>query len=282
MIALSSTSRPSTSIDDIQQRLVEDVRIARRHYLADIANHRGLGDPAIAHFLSRLKRSRLAVSLGESVPTIFCNLLQTSGRNAARFTEAWMYLYHHSLLVDDMSDGHAETTGQNASTAAYLLDRALDLWKSCGGFTGEMIDVFLNYYEEQIAAGEQPIGAHHAIGHRGALVKYFVSVLTVHRSGRLLSSAEERGIEAILGGFQILDDVTDRHEDQSANTNFVDLRIAGKRAANLLSEGLDLVQAEESSDLARFVGNYIERIHEAVSRPSCVPGNRPSLPMASN
>jgi len=295
--AFSHSRREPGSIDDIQRKLAEDVQIARRLYIADISERAGLGIAAVANFRARLRRSRLPISLGESVPTIFANLRPVAPRDAARLSHAWMYLYHHLLLVDDITDGQAKADDSTASMAARLLDRALELWRSCGGLTGSLDSVFTQYYREQIAAGEQPVGAEDYLGRRGALVKYFAAVLTSHSQGRMLSSTEEHGMEAILAGFQILDDVTDRQEDgrsasataladssrSTSDGDLAPLKIIGERAARLLSEGVELMVAHENSYLARFVWDFVVKINDAVSQREVLVGRSDAaLPLASN
>lgn len=285
------------SIVDIHQRLAGDVYDARRNYINDAAGRPGLGIPVVAHLRVRLRRSRLPVSLGESVPTIFGDLLQIRGQHANRYALAWMYLYHHSLLVDDLTDGHADSDTSNASTAAYLLDRALQLWSSCGGLTGSLVTAFERYYAEQMTAGAEPVGAVDSLGRRGALVKYFATVVTTETQGRLLSENEERGVESILAGFQLLDDVTDYEEDRprdradqdcptredAARDELRCVRVAGERSALLLNDGLGLIAAPDTSDLARFVGNYIDRIRDGLDRAARKEGDgQPLLPLASN
>jgi hypothetical protein len=279
----------STGSADLAHRLFEEVSQARRSYalaLVEGGEFAGLG-----HYRQRLARSATHITLGEAAPYLFLQNYATNDVPYQKVTEAWLLLYHHALVVDDLADGHAQNSPATRDMAARLLERALNAWggRDLDGLSGQLGIAFTRFYEEQMRAGRSPIGDVASLGHRAALVKYLAMILKVHCSGQLLDETEERAIECLLAGFQILDDVTDRAEDghESGEPPQEELvAVVGDRASHLLRTGLINLAVPEHSDLRIFVERYADAVDAAVRtirRPRLHPADRrTALPVASN
>lgn len=229
--------------------------------------------------------------LGEAAPYLFWDRYASSDVPYEKVTDAWLLLYHHALLVDDLMDGHTDNSPATRDIAARLLQKALGAWggRDLDGLSGQLGVAFARFYEEQMRAGRTPIGDAASLGHRAALVKYLVSILKVHSAGKLLDGNEERAIECLLAGFQILDDVTDITEDRyepSGPLHEELVIVAGDQASRLLRTGLTNWAVPEHADLRTFVEQYANAVDVAVRmlrRPRVLPADRrPTLPVASN
>ncbi|HSY49521.1 MAG TPA: hypothetical protein VLC46_11965 [Thermoanaerobaculia bacterium] len=278
---------------NLARRLVTAASSARQRYMAEVASDGQLGLPAVLNYRQRMKRSGLGFTLGEAAPLVFWQLYPIPGRSVEALAHAWAYLYHHALVLDDLTDGDLSDTRAHHSLSAALLDRSMIVWhETMDGFAGGLDSAFGRYYAEQIAAGNSPVGDAESLGHRSALVKYLLAVLLAHGTGEIITRTHEEAVESLLAGFQILDDVTDRQEDRAhgAASILVDEEpvITGGRAAALLRRGLALLAAPDSAHIAIFVNGYIRAIDDAVGRfmPETSGTRRPGqiiiLPKASN
>lgn len=294
-VRVSYSGRLDGSLTDIHQSLARGVWTARRNHFRELAQDSRCGLLAVGHYRDRSRRSQRSVTLGESVPTIFGELLHIDQAASERFAAAWMYLYHHALLVDDITDGHVDVRSPLVAMVERTYSQALERWRACDGLSGELEGLFARYYAEQMWAGAQPIGAEESLGRRAALTKFYVAVLSSYRLGRTLLPHEEAGLETICAGFQILDDVTDRAEDTTAERAQMPTRLLGlagdrcarrlywegTRAATLLTTGVELLEVARESYLARFVLDYGLRIEHAL-RSSRGKRGEIALPRAAN
>lgn len=273
---------------NLQTRLAAAIAQARQCHFAALIEDRDFA--ALRHYRERLGRSGTSIMLGEAVPYLFSEGYPSNDMPYEKATKAWFLLYHHALVVDDLTDGHVEDSPATRALAARLLEKTLGAWRDydLGGMRNGLREVFDRYYAEQVRAGRSPIGDAASLGHRGALVKYFVAVFKMHATGTLLNGTEERAIESLLAGFQILDDVTDCVEDgrERSSSHHESVITAGEQASEYLRRGLTLLAVPESADLRIFVEQYADAVDAAVKavrqpqRRSREP--RTALPLASN
>lgn len=252
-------------------RLTHSALATRREYLALLETLRSIqAVHAIAHYQGRLRRSVLPVPLGEFVPSLLKPLFLSPCSIDKSLDLAWFFLYHHSLLTDDIEDGHVQPSGTLAATNAFLLDQATARWHALASTgTDVLAPLFDRYYREQMEAGRDVVGSPRSIGKRGALVKFFVAILAWVAENRTPTPSEEYGIERLLAGFQILDDAADHDEDRHAQSTSAPQstesnRNAGMRAVAHFQSGLDHLSVQPTSALALFVGDFQQRTAAAI------------------
>lgn len=182
----------------------------------------------VSHREDRFERACGRPMLGEYAIDIFSDLLHLGEASKARAEIPWLLLYEHALLIDDLLDGPSKQCGYDLILSQVLLDKAHRAISTLVGDGDIVLRLFERYRMESWTAmiqemewsqgKREEVGSEEALllqGRKSALAKFCATLLRYADRGEILTQEQERGIDALCSGIQLLDDLADCHEDHS-------------------------------------------------------------------
>lgn len=224
----------TTLAQSLPGELLHRLEETRQSYLTQMRKYSGVSSSwGTEYYRRRLGRAEGGVALGELAPFLLQQIFDVKNEALTRVLPAWLPLYHHALMLDDFWDGDLiEERARVSVVASTLLKESMESWARVGLNTSGDWMYFRQVYREHMSSGQRSPASVEALGKRSALVKVLANALCSIGKGRSLEPAEERGIELLAAGFQLLDDVADVEQDWA----FARQSVLIERALSWLSE----------------------------------------------
>lgn len=178
-----------------------------------------------SHFHERLKRSENRPIFGEYAPYFLGSVLQARPKTVNSVSKAWILMYEHTLLIDDLVDKVRKDRSNELILSNILLDSSMSEFQSILGRQELVWQAYRKYRFEWLTAMATEIDVKRNIddasldailllqGQKSAIVKFCATSLIFLEEQRLLSPIEEKGLDAACIAVQLLDDLADVAED---------------------------------------------------------------------
>jgi hypothetical protein len=193
-----------------------------------------LSQRLIEHYSDRIKRANGQSRLGEQAVSIFSDLLSISKKSSMIVETPWLLLYEHALLIDDLLDVKGNQQSYDIILSQILLDKAYRKIIAIVDSNDVILQLFESYRQESWAAMVQEIewSERRSIpksntiliqqGRKAALAKFCATLLFYVEKKSILTSKQEKGIDLLCSGIQMLDDLDDFLEDyEQGRRNFI-------------------------------------------------------------
>jgi len=179
----------------------------------------------INHFNERLKRAEGIPMLGEYTVYVFGDIFSISESVIEEAAFPWFLLYEYSLLLDDLLDKNRPNWELELLTSQLLLDESFKEYIRVFGNNKYMFETFELYRKQSINSMifefnwaksdiiNDTSSALNIQGRKSALMKFCVSSLVIKEKNRMLNEIEEKALDNLCSGIQLLDDLTDVLED---------------------------------------------------------------------
>jgi len=182
----------------------------------------------VNHYQERLRCADKQPMIGEYGAFIIGDLLSIEPRITEYLAFPWLLLYEYSLLLDDLLDKSRSHWSHELLLSQMLLESSLNeyrkllgdnqqVWSAYESYRRESIDGML-YEIEWSTRIKKHSGSEVIIqqGRKAAMVKFCAASMVCLDNNRTLTPKEEKGIDHLCAGIQLLDDSTDALEDHMA------------------------------------------------------------------
>lgn len=182
----------------------------------------------VAHYKERLSCAEGRPMLGEYAIFLAGDLFLIKPQVVDKLAFPWLLLYEYSLLLDDLLDGSRSHWSHELLLSQILLESSITEYKKLLGDNKSLWAAYNSYQREWInemmhemkwscsKENQSKTGAIFQQGRKAAMVKFCVTSIVYLDKNRLLTSREEKGIDHLCAGIQLLDDLTDVLEDHRA------------------------------------------------------------------
>lgn len=179
----------------------------------------------INHFNERLKKANGTPMLGEYTVYVLGDIFSISEEIIEENSFPWFILYEYSLLLDDLLDKNRSNWQLELLTSQLLLDKSFKEYIKViknNKYIVETFDLYRNQsinsmiYELNWSKKDMIKETNKALniqGRKSALMKFCVSCLVMKEKDRMLNEIEEKSLDNLCAGIQLLDDLTDVLED---------------------------------------------------------------------
>lgn len=200
-----------------------------------------LAKTIINHYNERLVRAGSTLMIGEYVPFILGDLFSISMASIQKVAFPWFLMYQYSLLIDDLLDQTRKNWKLELLSSQVLLDASFKEFSNNNN--NEIFSLFEKYRNESVngmicefnhskndAINPTKETVSHLImqGRKAALAKFCVTYMISIDKHREIKKNEERILDNICAGVQLLDDLTDYSEDYYENRINITLSIMYK------------------------------------------------------
>jgi len=243
----------------------------------------------INHFKERVKRADGTLMLGEYAPFILGNLFSISIESINKVAFPWFLMYEYSLLLDDLIDKKRKDWQNELLSSQLVLDKSYREFFVSINNRNQLFDSLEKYRNQSVKSmlcekewSETGYIANldNSIilqGRKASLVKFCVSYMFNLETNRVITSKEEEVLDNICAGIQLLDDLTDFHEDFSEsrinlllnttlkwlNSHYPNIENS-KLSNDQLISALILSQSVNTS--LEFSGHLLKSINELINR----------------
>lgn len=186
-----------------------------------------------AHYSQRLRSSAGNPMLGEYAVFILGDMLSANTPRMGALAFPWLLLYEHSLLLDDLLDEKEHLDSRESILLSnHLLEAALGHFRSSLGHDSVLWDAYERYrresvigmldewaWEKSILTGTRSVTIRDRIiqqGRKAALAKFCATALVLDQQPNGLTLQQERGLDCLFAGIQLLDDLEDVEKDHCA------------------------------------------------------------------
>jgi hypothetical protein len=270
----------SISISEALRPFEDDVRRCRRLFFSELAALPApFGEIAQRNYAARVKRGNGRAVLGEYAPWLVTSLVGITDRTAIdRVVIPWLQVYTFVIFLDAVFDepDHPEKEAL-LITAALLLERGIAALSTLPNSSPELFQAVDECFVDTARAALTELAAHRAriesysdsdlekLGHKVAVVK-LCAYYTLSAQGPVgIGPLDLDALQGLFSGIQLLDDVTDWHEDWLGENYTYPLSLCCQR---LVARGI--VRAAHPHDLSEdelVVGLMLSgAAHEALRR----------------
>lgn len=186
------------------------------------------------HFKERLNRLENVPMLGEYSVLVFGELFSISKKIIQENLLPWFLLYEYSLLLDDLLDKKRLNWELELLASQIVLDKSLSeylkvignnelAFKTFEKFRRQSVDsmIYEILWSKNRLVNSTDISVN-IQGQKASLLKFCITSLITRKDNRLLSIDEEKSLNDLCAGIQLLDDLTDIFEDhQEGRMNIV-------------------------------------------------------------
>jgi hypothetical protein len=200
------------------------------------------------HFNNRCEKHKGIPMLGEYLISLFGNLFSISSHILKENLFPWFLLYEYSLMLDDLLDKKPANWELELLSSQILLDKAIIEYSKIFKNDKIVFDRYESYRKESINSMIYEIiwstnnnwnPTNIAIplqGRKAALMKFGINCLFIQDKGRALKTNEEKALDDLCSGIQLIDDLTDFIDDYRERRQNVILQESQKWIVSNYSE----------------------------------------------
>jgi hypothetical protein len=215
------------------------------------------------HFHERINRAGETIMLGEYTPFIFGDLFSISKKTIESIAFPWFLIYEETLLLDDLTDKERVNYQKELQVKellalknfSFLKTLKNDIYKYYVQYKNQTLEAML--YEIELSKdatnySNQEMDRVIIQGRKAALVKFCIAYMIEVDKSRKLTVKEEKILDKICAGIQLLDDLTDFMEDYKEKKENLLLSVA-KRWIKTHFSKIDLCALSRNQLIAAVV-----------------------------